>query len=133
MDINNIKEFIVVDAKKFGYNTVNGDKFVKYNGNFVLNEEYGQNSEHESFSYSRKIILSPNMLINKLKYINVVLVNKEESSTNKLINNIKNRIKAYDKEISSLIEEKEYNPLRDQKINTYANIIKELNSIIENV
>jgi hypothetical protein len=133
MDINNIKEFIVVDAKKFGYNTVNGDKFVKYNGNFVLNEEYGQNSEHESFSYSRKIILSPNMLINKLKYINVVLVDKEESSTNKLINNIKNRIKAYDKEISSLIEEKEYNPLRDQKINTYANIIKELNNIIENV
>lgn len=133
MDINNIKEFIVVDAKKFGYNTVNGDKFVKYNGNFVLNEEYGQNSEPESFSYSRKIILSPNMLINKLKYINVVLVNKEESSTNKLINNIKNRIKAYDKEISSLIEEKEYNPLRDQKINTYANIIKELNNIIENV
>lgn len=133
MDINNIKEFIVVDAKKFGYNTVNGDKFVKYNGNFVLNEEYGQNSEHESFSYSRKIILSPNMLINKLKYINVVLVNKEESSTIKLINNIKNRIKAYDKEISSLIEEKEYNPLRDQKINTYANIIKELNNIIENV
>lgn len=133
MDINNIKEFIVVDAKKFGYNTVNGDKFVKYNGNFVLNEEYGQNSEHESFSYSRKIILSPNMLTNKLKYINVVLVNKEEDSTNKLINNIKNRIKAYDKEISSLIEEKEYNPLRDQKVNTYANIIKELNNIIENV
>lgn len=133
MDINNIKEFIVVDAKKFGYNTVNGDKFVKYNNNFVLNEEYGQNSEHESFSYSRKIILSPNMLINKLKYINVVLVNKEEDSTNKLINNIKNRIKTYDKEISSLIEEKEYNPLRDQKVNTYANIIKELNNIIENV
>ena len=133
MDINNIKEFIVIDAKKFGYNTVNGDKFVKYNNNFVLNEEYGQNSEHESFSYSRKIILSPNMLINKLKYINVVLVNKEEDSTNKLINNIKNRIKAYDKEISSLIEEKEYNPLRDQKVNTYANIIKELNNIIENV
>lgn len=133
MDINKIKEFIVVDAKKFGYNTVNGDKFVKYNNNFVLNEEYGQNSEHESFSYSRKIILSPNMLINKLKYINVVLVNKEEDSTNKLINNIKNRIKTYDKEISSLIEEKEYNPLRDQKVNTYANIIKELNNIIENV
>lgn len=133
MDINNIKEFIVVDAKKFGYITVNGDKFVKYNNNFVLNEEYGQNSEHESFSYSRKIILSPNMLINKLKYINVVLVDKEEDSTNKLINNIKSRIKAYDKEISSLIEEKEYNPLRDQKINTYANIIKELNNIIENV
>lgn len=132
MDINNIKEFIVIDAKKFGYNTVNGDKFVKYNNNFVLNEEYGQNSEHEDFTYSRKIILSPNLLYNKLNYIDIISTNNKNQDT-KLVDNIKSRIKQYDKEISALLAEKKYNPLRDQKVNTYANIIKELNNIIENV
>lgn len=132
MNINNIKEFIVVDAKKFGYNTINGDKFVKYNNNFVLNEESVRNSEHEDFTYSRKIILSPNLLYNKLNYIDIISTNNKNQDT-KLVDNIKSRIKQYDKEISSLLAEKKYNPLRDQKVNTYANIIKELNNIIENV
>lgn len=132
MDINNIKEFIVIDAKKFGYNTVNGDKFVKYNNNFVLNEESVRNSEHEDFTYSRKIILSPNLLYNKLNYIDIISTNNKNQDT-KLVDNIKSRIKQYDKEISALLAEKKYNPLRDQKVNTYANIIKELNNIIENV
>ena len=133
MNINDIKEFIITDCDKFGYNTQNGDKFVKYNNNFVLNEESVRNSEHEDFTYSRRIVLSPNLLYNKLNYINITSANKIKNQDTKLVDNIKSRIKQYDKEISSLLAEKKYNPLRDQKINTYANIIKELSNIIENV
>ena len=123
MNINDIKEFIITDC----------DKFVKYNNNFVLNEESVRNSEHEDFTYSRRIVLSPNLLYNKLNYINITSANKIKNQDTKLVDNIKSRIKQYDKEISSLLAEKKYNPLRDQKINTYANIIKELSNIIENV
>jgi hypothetical protein len=134
--INNITEFKVID-KEFGYGTEIGDKFTWDSKNKVYKHESNSGESTKDYTYTTRseIILSDSIIGSNVPYIEVVkrLPNstQEKSKVNKIEEKIHDRIAKYNNAINDLIDEEEYNPFRDSKVNVYANIVKELNTLLD--
>lgn len=134
--INNIVEFKVID-NEFGYGAVVGDKFTYDSKNKVYKHESNSGESTKDYTYTTRseIILSDSIVGSNVPYIEVTkrlpYTKQNETKTNVLEKKINDRIAKYNNAITELIDDIEYNPLRDTKVNVYANIVKELNTLLD--
>lgn len=134
--INNIVEFKVID-NEFGYGAVVGDKFTYDSKNKVYKHESNSGESTKDYTYTTRseIILSDSIVGSNVPYIEVTkrlpATKQSETKTNVLEKKINDRIAKYNNAITELIDDIEYNPLRDTKVNVYANIVKELNTLLD--
>lgn len=134
--INNITEFKVID-KEFGYGTEIGDKFTYDSKNKVYKHESNSGESTKDYTYTTRseIILSDSIVGSNVPYIEVTkrlpYTKQDETKTNTLEKKINERITKYNDAITELIEDTEYNPFCDTKVNVYANIVKELNTLLD--